>query len=78
MKQIEAAIGTKIEAELPYDPGLYLKAINEGVPIVRSAPSSPPGRALSKLAVIATGASERTAAQHEERRSRLGGFRRRG
>ncbi len=78
MKQIEAAIGTKIEAELPYDPGLYLKAINEGVPIVRSAPSSPPGRALARLAVIATGAPERPVAPAEERRGRLGGFRRRG
>jgi pilus assembly protein CpaE len=77
MKQIEAAIGTKIEAEVPYDPGLYLKAINEGVPIVRSAPSSPPARALARLAAIATGGPEAAVTTHDERRGRLGAFRRR-
>jgi len=78
MKQIEAAIGTKIAAELPYDPGLYLKAINEGIPIVRSAPTSPPARALARLAVIATGGPEATATPQDERRGPLGAFRRRG
>ena len=78
MKQIEAAIGTRIEAEIPYDPGLYLKAINEGVPIVRSAPTSPPARALARLAAIATGGPEVTVTPHEERRGPLGAFRRRG
>jgi pilus assembly protein CpaE len=77
MKQIEAAIGTKIEAEIPYDPGLYLKAINEGVPIVRSAPTSPPARALARLAAIATGGPEAAVTTHDERRGRLGAFRRR-
>jgi pilus assembly protein CpaE len=77
MKQIEAAIGTKIEAEVPYDPGLYLKAINEGVPIVRSAPTSPPARALARLAAIATGGPEAAVTTHDERRGRLGAFRRR-
>ena len=77
MKQIEAAIGTKIEAEIPYDPGLYLKAINEGVPIVRSAPTSPPARALARLAAIATGGPEAAVMTHDERRGRLGAFRRR-
>ena len=78
MKQIEAAIGTKIEAEIPYDPGLYLKAINEGVPIVRSAPTSPPARALARLAAIATGGPVAAAPAHDERRGPLGAFRRRG
>ena len=78
MKQIEAAIGTKVEAELPYDPGLYLKAINEGIPIVRSAAASLPARALGKLAASVSGASEAAGAQRDERRGRLGGFRLRG
>ena len=78
MKQIEAAIGTKVEAELPYDPGLYLKAINEGIPIVRSAPASLPARALSKLAASVSGSSDAVAAQRDERHGRLGGFRLRG
>ncbi len=78
MKQIEAAIGTKVEAEIPYDPGLYLKAINEGIPIVRSVPASLPARALGKLAATVSGASEAAAAQRDDRRGRLGGFRLRG
>ena len=78
MKQIEAAIGTKIEAEIPYDPGLYLKAINEGVPIVRSAPTSPPARALARLAAIVTGGPVVAAPTHDERRGPLAAFRRRG
>jgi MinD-like ATPase involved in chromosome partitioning or flagellar assembly len=78
MKQIEAAIGTKIEAEIPYDPGLYLKAINEGIPIVRSAPTSPPARALARLAAIAIGRPDEGATSRDEHRGRLGAFRRRG
>ena len=78
MKQIEAAIGTKIEAEIPYDPGLYLKAINEGIQIVRSAPTSPPARALARLAAIAIGRPDEAAVSHDEHRGRLGAFRRRG
>ena len=78
MRQIEAAIGTKIEAEVPYDPGLYLKAINEGIPIVRSAPTSAPARALARLAAIAIGRPDEAATSRDEHRGRLGAFRRRG
>ena len=78
MRQIEAAIGTKVEVEIPYDAGLYLKAINEGIPIIRSAPTSAPARALGKLAATASGVSEGSAPIHDDRRGRLGGIRRRG
>lgn len=79
MKQIEAAIGTKVQVEIPYDAGLYLKAINEGIPVVTSAPTSAPARALGKLAAAAAGLGEDSpASTHDDRRSRLGGFRRRG
>jgi pilus assembly protein CpaE len=78
MKQIEAAIGTKVEAEIPYDPGLYLKAINEGIPIVRGAPASAPARALGKLAAAVAGIEEGSASIQDDRRRRLGGLRRRG
>jgi pilus assembly protein CpaE len=77
MKQIEAAIGAKVEVEIPYDAGLYLKAINEGIPVVRSLPGSPPSRALAKLAAAATGGSDGSAPEPDDRRGRLGGFRRR-
>ena len=42
--------------ELPYDPFLYLKAVNEGVPIVTGAPRSAPAERLTKLSGIAFGA----------------------
>ena len=78
MKQIEAAIGAKVGVEIPYDVGLYLKAINEGIPVTRSAPTSAPARAMGKLAATATGVGVDDAAGHDDRRGRLGGFRRRG
>jgi len=76
MKQIEAAIGAQVQAEIPYDAGLYLKAINEGIPIVRSAPTSAPARALGMLAATATG--DGSTSSRDDRRGRVGGFRRRG
>ena len=53
LRDIESALGQKITADLPYDPFIYLKAINEGVPVVLGAPKSP-GRG-------APGQAERTA-----------------
>jgi Flp pilus assembly CpaE family ATPase len=41
--------------ELPYDPFLYLKAVNEGVPVVAGAPRSNPAVQLTKLATVVTG-----------------------
>ena len=78
MKQIEAAIGTKVELEIPYDARLYLKSINEGIPIVRGATTSAPAAALGKLAAAAAGIDERSASIQDGRRARLGGLRRRG
>ena len=42
LRDVESALGTKISADLPYDPFLYLKAVNEGIPVVRGAPRTPP------------------------------------
>jgi pilus assembly protein CpaE len=39
-----------IDHEVPYDPLLFLKAVNEGIPVVISAASSPPAQALRRLA----------------------------
>jgi pilus assembly protein CpaE len=79
MKQIEGALGAKIDVELPYDPGLYLKAVNEGNPVVRGAPRSPAAERFARLALVATGwpePGEESVA--EERRSGLfAGLRRR-
>jgi pilus assembly protein CpaE len=52
---VEAALGTKIATDLPYDPIAYLKAVNEGVPVVFSAPKSAPAEQLRVLADLVFG-----------------------
>ncbi len=52
---VETVLGSKISAELPYDPIVYLKAVNEGNPVVRSAPKSPPAEKLRALATLVLG-----------------------
>ena len=47
---IETALGAKIAAELPYDPLVYLKAVNEGVPVIRGSSRSLPAERLRALA----------------------------
>ena len=42
--------------DLPYDAFLYLKAVNEGVPIVIGAPRSAAAERLVKLSATAFGA----------------------
>ena len=55
MRDVESALGTKVSIELPYDPFLYLKAVNEGVPVVAGAPRSGPADRLLKLVDVAIG-----------------------
>jgi pilus assembly protein CpaE len=52
---IETALGSTISADLPYDPVVYLKAVNEGNPVVLSAPKSPPAEKLRALATTVFG-----------------------
>jgi pilus assembly protein CpaE len=54
-RDVESAIGSKVALELPYDPFLYLKAVNEGIPIVVGAPRSPQAERLVKLSGTAFG-----------------------
>ena len=54
-RDVESALGSKISTELPYDPFLYLKAVNEGVPIVLGAPRSAPADRLTRLSLTAFG-----------------------
>ncbi len=55
LREVETFLGATIAIELPYDPFLYLKAVNEGVPIVTGAPRSAPTERLIKLSGIAFG-----------------------
>ncbi len=64
---IENAVGTKMSLELVYDPLLYVKAINEGVPVVTSAPKSNAADRLTTLATMALGGSAEAAAGERRR-----------
>jgi pilus assembly protein CpaE len=55
LRDVEQALGTSVAAELPYDPFLYLKAVNEGVPVVIGAPRSPAAERLVRLSGTAFG-----------------------
>lgn len=79
MRDIETALGTKVAAELPYDPFIYLKAVNEGIPVVRGAARSLPAERLTQLAALAFGMEDQSAttAADERRRGRRGGLLRR-
>jgi pilus assembly protein CpaE len=76
---VESALDTKISLELPYDPILYLKAVNEGVPLVKGSPRSAPAEQLRLLAATAfaeAGAAV-PGADHERRARGLGALLRR-
>ena len=79
LRDVESALGTKIGAELPYDPFVYLKAVNEGVPVVSGAPRSAAADRLNRLASLAFGSDGAPAgpAQADKKRGGLGGLLRR-
>ncbi len=54
---IESALDAKITAELPYDSFVYLKAVNEGIPVVTGSPRSAPADKFRALADQLFGAS---------------------
>lgn len=75
---VETALGTKITLDLPYDPLLYVKAINEGVPLTVGSPKSSAAERMSRIATTALAGDRgnREVSQHERRRG-LGGLLRR-
>ncbi len=82
LRDVESALGTKIGAELPYDPFLYLKAVNEGVPVVIGAPRSAPAQRLAQLSETVFGAmpvaiGDSAPARSARRQSKLAGLLRR-
>jgi pilus assembly protein CpaE len=78
-QDIEGALGTKVAVELPYDPFVYLKAVNEGVPVVIGARRSAPAERLVRLAETALGLepADTSAREARPRGSLLGGLLRR-
>ncbi|HEX5465622.1 MAG TPA: response regulator [Candidatus Limnocylindrales bacterium] len=79
VSDIEHTLGARVDLELPYEPMIYLKAVNEGVPVVRGAPRSGPAERLTRLAEILGGTSPEpeTRAPAPQRNGRLGGLLRR-
>jgi pilus assembly protein CpaE len=79
LRDIEGALGTKIAFNLPYDPFLYLKAVNEGVPIAIGAARTPAAEAFERLTGAAFGQSDFTMVEAPvARRGLFGGIRRKG
>ncbi len=79
MRDVEGGLGAKVSLTLPYDPFVYLKAVNEGEPVVLGAPRTPVSAAFIKLAAIAFGErlSEKPPPVVERKSRRLGGLLRR-
>jgi len=76
LRDVESFLGSKVAVELPYDAFLYLKAANEGVPIVTGAPRSIPAERLTRLSTIAFGEEGYTAAAAAAEKKSGGLFRR--
>ena len=77
VRDVETFLGASMAVELPYDAFLYLKAVNEGVPIVLSAPRSAPAERLTKLSGIAFGAAGYQLPSETQEKKSGGLFRRR-
>ena len=58
LQDIENSLAAKITLEIPHEPVLYLKAVNEGIPVVRGAPRSAPAERLNRLASLLAGSTE--------------------
>ncbi len=57
MRDVESGLGAKVSLTLPYDPFLYLKAVNEGNPVVIGAARTPVAAAMLKLSNAAFGST---------------------
>ena len=79
IQAIKSALATPVAAELPYDPFVYLKAVNEGIPVVRGAPRSIAADRLVRLAAVAFGEDTGSvvAAHDNQQKSRRFGILRR-
>jgi pilus assembly protein CpaE len=78
LRDVENALGTKVTSELPYDPFIYLKAVNEGVPVVLGAPRSVAADRFAKLASAAFGSDGVLVPESaEQKKGGRFGFRRR-
>ncbi len=52
---LRRSLHVPIDVEIPYDALIYLKAVNEGIPLAIGAPNSAPAAAIRKLAMALVG-----------------------
>ena len=71
LRDIENTLAARVAVELPHEPIIYLKAVNEGVPLVRGAPRSGPAERLRHLADLLSGDGVRESAPEAPRRRGL-------
>ena len=77
LRDVESALGSKVAFELPYDPFIYLKAVNEGIPVVIGAPRSVAAERFARLRTSAFGPDGMAAVASTDDRRSGGLFRRR-
>jgi pilus assembly protein CpaE len=70
---IQNALQKRVAVRIPYDPLLFVRAVNEGRPVIVTAPASAPARRLDELAAIIIGEDAPNLAQGPRRRG-LGGL----
>jgi pilus assembly protein CpaE len=76
-RDVESAIGSKVALELPYDPFIYLKAVNEGIPVVIGAARSIAAERFVRLSGMAFADDGHEVPRSLEERKSGGLFRRR-
>lgn len=74
-RDVESALGSKVGLELPYDPFIYLKAVNEGIPVVIGAARSVAAERFVRLSSNAFGLDGVGAPRPQEERRPGGLFR---
>jgi pilus assembly protein CpaE len=72
-RDVESALGSKVAHELPYDPFIYLKAVNEGIPVVIGAARSVAAERFARLTTGAFG-QDGAARAHPQEDRRSGGL----
>jgi pilus assembly protein CpaE len=71
---IETALGRRVTMRIPYDPLLYLRAANQGLPVFAGAPTSQPARRFDQLAGVILGEDAPQASAEPRRRGLAGIF----
>ncbi len=73
-RDVESSLGMRVALDLPYDPFVYLKAVNEGIPVVQGAPRSQAAERLGRLSAMAFGEDGATPGDAPAKKRRLGGL----